>query len=119
MRKDHRKGMRAFVAETINYLISFNLVIKFYGKFNLLCFGLYFQMSELVDRGGKIFMFLFSIILFNSTLGSVLNNAHMAAHQLHFTQLLKQYLTFQAKGNLGLAAIRLGIATEFITRISE
>jgi len=76
-------------------------------------------MSELVDRGGKIFMFLFSIILFNSTSGSGLNNAHIAAHHLHFTQLLKEYLTFQARGNQGLAAKRLGIATEFITRISE
>ena len=76
-------------------------------------------MSELVDRGGKIYMFLFSIILFNSTSESGLNNAHIAAHHLHFTQLLKEYITFQAKGNQWLAAIRLRIATEFITRKSE
>ena len=76
-------------------------------------------MSELVDRGGKIFMFLFSIILFKSTVGPGLNNAQIAAHQLHFTQLLQQYLILQAKGNQSLAAMRLGIATEFITRISE
>ena len=76
-------------------------------------------MSELVDRGGKIFMFFFSIILFKTAVRSGLNNAQLFTHQLHFTQLLQQYLIFQAKGNQGLAARRLGIAIECITRITE
>jgi hypothetical protein len=76
-------------------------------------------MSELVDRGGKIFMFIFSIILFTPIVGSSSNNAQIAAHQLHFTQQAKQYIIFQAKGDHGLAAVRLGIAEEFIARISE
>ena len=76
-------------------------------------------MSALVGSGGKIFMLLFSIILFTSTMGASSNNAHIAAHQLHFTQQTKQYLIFQAKGDQALAAVRLGIASEFIARISE
>ena len=76
-------------------------------------------MSELVDRGGKIFMFIFSIILFSSTVKSSSNNEKIAAHQLHFTQQTKQYLIFQAKGDQGLAAVRLGTAEEFIAKISE
>ena len=76
-------------------------------------------MSELVDRGGKILMFVFSTILFTPTVEANSNNAQIAAHQLHFHHMLKEYLLFQAKGDKGLAAVRLGISVEFIARISE
>jgi hypothetical protein len=76
-------------------------------------------MSELVDRGGKIFMFVFSTILFTPTVKASSNNARTAEHHLYFHHMLKEYLIFQANGDKGLAAERLGIAVEFIAKISE
>ena len=76
-------------------------------------------MFELVDPGGKIFMFLFSVILFHTTGETTVDDTQIEVHQLHFMELLRQHIIFQAMGDHQLAAIQLGIVNECITKICE
>ena len=66
-----------------------------------------------------MFMFLFSILLFNSTNEKCLEATRIPAYELHYTKAFEQYLHFQTKGNQPLAAVRLGIAKELVNHFQE
>ena len=48
-----------------------------------------------------------------------LENTSIPAHELHFRQMCKQYLLYQAKGNQELAAVRLGVVNEIVSHLQE
>jgi len=64
-------------------------------------------------------MFLFLILLFNTTNEKSLEATIIPAHELQFTKSFEQYLHFQTKGNHALAAVRLGIARELVNHFQE
>ena len=80
-----------------------------------------FQMVKLVDKDRDIFQFLMPIILFsNSSVGKLsIDEDVIHGSQLHFIQQLHQYLLINEAGDKKVAAIRLGIANDLISRFRE
>ena len=78
-------------------------------------------MAELVEEDRNVFQFLMPIVLFSeSTIyENCLDKELVSDHQLHFTQLLQQYLLIPENGNEGAGAIRFGIANDLIGRFRE
>ena len=61
-------------------------------------------------------MFLFPIILFDSTGDVALNNKLIPLHQSNFTQLLEHFVYYHVNGNDDLAAIRFGVMLDITYR---
>ena len=80
-----------------------------------------FQMVKLVDKDRDIFQFLIPIILFsNCSVGKLSTEEYVIyGSQLNFMQQLHKYLLIKEGGNKKVAAIRLGIANDLISRFRE
>ena len=78
-------------------------------------------MAELVEEDRNVFQFLMPIVLFSeSTINeNSLDKEVVSDHQLHFTQLLQQYLHIQENDNEKAGAIRFGISNDLISRFRE
>ena len=75
---------------------------------------LYFQINELVNKNGDVWLFLFPIILFNATGTSHLTSTAIEEHQLKFMHNLQNYFLFQSRGDHKKAAKMLEGANEII-----
>ena len=78
-------------------------------------------MAVLVEEDRNVFQFLMPIVLFSeSTIyENCLDKELVSDHQLHFTQLLQQYLLVRENGNDRAGAIRFGISNDLIARFRD
>ena len=72
-----------------------------------------FQINELFSGESKIFMFLFSSLLFNSTGDDVISNK-LSNQELNVMQKLERYLSHHFKGDITRSAFELGNTIETI-----
>ena len=76
-------------------------------------------MKGLIDETENIFIFVFPIILFDTTGKADVVSKSAEMYKLKFMQQLEKYLLFQSGGNNGLAATRLGVANEMIHHFQD
>ena len=76
-------------------------------------------MNDIFTKDRRILMFLFPIILFNSTGEESMIVKNASGHELNYMHLLDRYLLFHFKGNHALAAKMLGITIEILDFIQN
>ena len=78
-------------------------------------------MVKLVDKDRDLFQFLMPIILFsNCSAGKLSTDEYVInGSQLNFMQQLHQYLLIKEGGDKKVAAIRLWMANDLISRFRE
>ena len=64
-------------------------------------------------------MFLFLLLLFNSSDSKSQEDTLSHGYKIHFMSVLEQYLLFNAERNEALTAIRLGNANELAILLQE
>ena len=75
---------------------------------------LYFQINELANKNRGVWLFLFPIILFDTTGTSHLTSTAIEEHQLKFMHNLENYFLFQSRGDHTKASKMLEGAMEII-----
>jgi len=77
-----------------------------------------YKFHRLVNEDKNIFMFMFLLVLFDSTDEECLKDTLIPGYELYFMQQLQHYLLMQNQ-NHAVASIRLGMANELLNDLQK